>query len=75
MLKRFMEIETEYNIDLTGNSQDGFKKHKSTIPAGLTLQSIIASHVDIGEYMLLASLNLSAAFDISNDNLFKIITN
>ena len=41
-----------------------FKKYKSTATAGLFLRSIIANHADVGEHVLMASLDLSAAFDI-----------
>ena len=43
-----------------------FKKHKSTTPAVLLLQSIIANHPDIGEHVSMASLYLSAVSDIIN---------
>ena len=64
-----MEIETENNVKLTGNSQYSFKEQKRTTTAGLTFQSIITNHVDVGEYVFMASLDLSAALDIVNINL------
>ena len=42
ILKRLQKIEKENNLDLTGEQQHGFKKNRSTITAGLTLQSIIS---------------------------------
>ena len=41
-------------------------KNKSTLSAGLILETIIANHLDIGEYVAKASLDLSVAFDIVN---------
>ena len=43
-----------------------FKKYKSTATAGLFLRSIIANHADVEEHVLMASLDLSATFDIVN---------
>ena len=41
--------------------------NKSTLAAWLSLQSIIENHLDIGEYVAMASfLDLNAAFDIVN---------
>jgi hypothetical protein len=42
---------------------------KSTASAGLVLQSIIAKHVDSNEIVGMASLDLSAAFDMVNVDL------
>ena len=38
----------------------------STATVGLLLQSILANDADIGEHVLMASLDLSAGFDIVN---------
>ncbi len=46
-----------------------YKKNKSTATAGLLLQSIIADHVDINEILGMASLDLSAAFNMVNIEL------
>ena len=46
-------------------------KNKSTLSAGLILETIIANHLDIGEYVAKASLDLSAAFDIVNIETLK----
>ena len=43
--------------------------NKSTLDAGLTLQSVIANHLDIGEYVAMASLDLSAALNIVNTQI------
>ena len=42
---------------------------KSTATAGLTLQSIISRALDEDNYVALASIDLSAAFDIVNVDL------
>jgi hypothetical protein len=69
ILKRITELESSFQIDLTGVQQHGFKKNKSTSTAGLILQSIIADHVDKNELVGMASLDLSAAFDTVNIDL------
>ena len=61
---RLEGIAEENDIDLTGKEQHGFKKNKSTLTAGLLLQSLIAGALDDDNYVALASLDLSAAFDI-----------
>jgi len=69
ILLRLEEIEKENGIDLTGFEQHGFKKKRSTITAGLTLQSIIAREMDMDSYVAMSSLDLSAAFDLVNLDL------
>jgi hypothetical protein len=69
ILKRLQKIEKENNLDLTGEQQHGFKKNRSTITAGLTLQSIISRKMDEDEYAVMSSLDLSAAFDLVNLDL------
>ena len=69
ILLRLEEIEKENGIDLTGYEQHGFKKKRSTVTAGLTLQSIIAREMDKDCYVAMSSLDLSAAFDLVNLNL------
>ena len=64
ILKCLEKIEKENNIDLTGEQQHGFKKNRSTITAGLTLQSIISRKMDEDEYAVMSSLDLSVAFDL-----------
>jgi hypothetical protein len=69
ILLRLEEIEKENGIDLTGYEQHGFKKKRSTITAGLTLQSLIAKEMDMDCYVTMSSLDLSAAFDLVNLDL------
>ena len=64
ILKRIIDIQEQNKVDLTGHQQHGFKKNKNTSSAGLVLQSIIAKHVDCDKFVVMASLDLSAAFDI-----------
>ena len=58
------EIGEENNNDLTGNEQNSFKKKRGTINASLTLQSLIPRKVDENNFVAMASLDLSAAFDL-----------
>jgi hypothetical protein len=62
-------LEKTNNIDLTGIQQHGFKKSKSTSTAAQLLQSIISRVTDENHYALMASLDLSAAFDLVNVEL------
>ena len=64
ILKRIFEIEDLNMVDLTGREQHGFKKGKSTATAGLVIQSIIARALDENNYVVMASVDLSAAFDL-----------
>ena len=66
ILQRIYKTEEASRVDLTGKSQHVFKKLKSTLTAGLALQSIIANHPDINEYVAMASVDVSTAFDIVN---------
>ena len=56
-------------MTLAGKQQHGFQKNKSTVTAGLLLQSLIAEAQDDDKYVALASLDLSTAFDIINVDL------
>ena len=69
ILKRFEEIGKENEVDMTVNEQHGFKKNRSTITATLTLQSVISRELDKNKYAAMASLDLSAAFDLVNLDL------
>ena len=69
LLNRIRNIEIENKIDLTHKSQHGFKKNHSTLTAGLQLQSLIARALDDDMYALMASLDLSSAFDVVNVEL------
>ena len=64
ILKRINDLEILNGISLAGKQQHGFQKNKSTLTAGLLLQSLIAGALDDDNYVALASLDLSAAFDI-----------
>ena len=69
ILKQIHYLESTNKLDLTGKQQHGFKKHKSTTTAGKLLQSIIARAADDDCFVLMASLDLSAAFDLVNVDL------
>ena len=69
ILNRLMQIQVENDIDLTHRSQHGFKKKHSTNSAGLQLQSVLARALDDGNISLMASLDLSSAFDVVNVRL------
>ena len=69
ILMQLNRLESLNNISLTGKSQHGFKKKHSTATLGLTLQSLIANALDDNKYALMASLDLSAAFDVVNTEL------
>jgi hypothetical protein len=72
ILKRILEIQEQNNTDITRVGQHGFKKKRSTSTLSVDLQSIIARALDSDEYALVASLDLSAAFDIVNIELLLI---
>ena len=56
-------------MDLTGVQQHGFKHAKSTATAGLIIQSILSCSLDSNNYAPMASIDLSAAFDLVNIKL------
>ena len=64
-----MEIQKEQNVDLLGVEQHGFKTLKSTATARLIIQSIISRALDSGNFALMASIDLSSAFDLVNVDL------
>ena len=64
ILNRIAQIEELNNVDITGNQQHCFKKGRGTATAGLLLQSLIARALDDDCYVALASIDLSAAFDV-----------
>jgi hypothetical protein len=64
--KRLVKIS---DIDITGEQQHGFKKNRSTTTAGLTIQSIISRRMDEDNFVVMSSLDLSAAFDLVNLDL------
>ena len=69
ILKRIQSIELFNNVDITGKQQHGFKKCKSTTTLALQIQSLIARALDDDNYVLMASIDLSAAFDVINVDL------
>ncbi len=66
ILKRLLNLQTLNNVDFIGTQQHGFKKLKSTLTAGLLIQSIITEQVDKKEIVEMESLDLSKAFDKSD---------
>ena len=68
ILKRINELKSLNGIFLGGKQQHGFVKNKRTVTAGLLLQSLIKRALD-DHYVALASINLSAAFDIVDVDL------
>ena len=66
ILKQISYLESKNKLDLTGKQQHGFKKNKSTATAATLLQSIISRAADSDCYAVMASLDLSAAFDLVN---------
>ena len=69
IMQRIIEIEDLNNVDLTGSKQHGFKRTRSTSTAGLEIQSEIARALDSNMFTIMASLDLSSAFDIVNIEL------
>ena len=69
ILKRILEIQESHNVDLTNSAQHGFKRKRSTASLSLTLQTLIAHALDDDNYAIMASLDLSAAFDVVNIKL------
>ena len=57
-------MRTQHNVNLAGEGQHGFQKSKSTVTAGLALQSLIARALEDDNFVAMASLDLSAAFDV-----------
>jgi hypothetical protein len=53
-------------------SQHGFKKGRSTVTAALELQDCIARAMDEDNYVAVASMDLSAAFDVLNVDLLLL---
>ena len=69
ILKQIQYLENTNKLDLTGKQQHGFKRKKSTATAGALLQSLIARAADENWYVVMASLDLSMAFNMVNDNI------
>jgi hypothetical protein len=71
-LMRILEIEEQMGTSLTGDNQHGFKKERSTITASVEIQSRVAALMDQDQYVAMASLDLSAAFDVVNVDLLLL---
>ena len=69
ILNQIGYLESKNKLDLTGKQQHGFKRKKSTATAGALLQSLIARAADEKYYVVMASLDLSMAFDLVNISL------
>ena len=69
ILARLLDIDEHLGCELTGKNQHGFKKNRSTITASVDIQSKIAAIMDQDQYVAMASLDLSAAFDVVNVDL------
>ena len=69
ILQRLQQIEIQNLIDLTNKSQHGFKRNRSTNSASLMLQSVLARALDENNFALMASIDLSSAFDVVNVKL------
>ena len=59
-------------MDLTGVNQHGFKRKRSTKTAGLSIQSALARAIEQGKFAIMASLDLSSAFDLVNVKVLLI---
>ena len=69
ILNRIIKIESELDVDLTGETQHGFKKERSTSTASMSIQMALAKALEQGHFALMASLDLSSAFDVVDINL------
>ena len=67
VLLKLQKSESLNKVDLTGKSQHGFKRKHST--ASLTIQSLLPSALDDNNFAVMASLDLSSAFDVVNVEL------
>lgn len=56
-------------IYVAGKTQHGFRRGRSTVTAAIELQANIAESMDDNCYVAVASLDLSAAFDVINTEL------
>ena len=72
ILNQINEIEQVMNVDLIGANQHGFKKGRSTLTSRLSIQSALAKALDQEEFVLMASLDLSSAFNVVDINLIII---
>ena len=63
------KLEEEFNVDLTGKPQHGFKPKHSTSTASLLLQSLLGRATNDNKYAMMGSLDLSAMFGVVNVGL------
>jgi hypothetical protein len=69
ILTRILQIGSEKQVDFTGKNQHGFKRKRSTSTLSSDLLSQISRALDNDEYVVVASLDKSSAFDLVNINL------
>ncbi len=73
ILMGILEIKEQAGISLTGANQHGLKKEQSTITASVEIQSRVSSALmDQDQYIAMASLDLSVAFDVVNVDLLLV---
>ncbi len=73
ILKQNLYIKEAGKVDLTGQNQHGFKEKRSAGTLSLDLQTKIARALDDDEYVMVASLDLSSAFDILHLTFFFVV--
>ena len=66
VLQKIGKLQVKNDIDITNKGQHRYKKGKSTNTAGLLSQSLITAALDEDQYALMASIDLSLAFDVVN---------
>ena len=69
ILKRILEIQDNAGLDFTNKNQHGFKRKNSTSTLMAVLQSQIARALEDEDYVIVASLDLSSAFDLVDIDL------
>ncbi len=75
ILKRILEIQDTAGIDFTNKHQHGFKRKSSTTTLMAVLQSQIARALEGEDFVMVASLDLSSAFDLVDiELLMKCLT-
>jgi hypothetical protein len=72
ILMQILEMEEQAGISFTGANQHGFKKERSTITASVEIQSRVSALMDQDQYVAMASLDLSEAFDVVNVDLLLV---
>jgi len=64
ILRKLQQVGEEQEWNIGGNCQHGFKTNKSTVTAIQEIVSRVSHYTDQNYYVALASLDLSAAFDV-----------